>query len=370
MWWDSILGDGAFTYTHGEVSVYHGGQQTLIDRHNTTAFMDSVSVMFRQAADVTTPARMFVLFVYTPSLNGVFVYKLLLESSLAGGLIATRKLQVINMEMDHRSAFSMYTFCIVLACICFCMEIRRILGCPKRCTFEHKTDHCSCWTFIFLLVPIAMLISFTVFTARFVSSTDMGMELDPVTDSLTQASVESLYQHEVLDYYNRLINLAVLLLLNSLLFRYLLMYFPQLSFLTAMVGKLVKPLWYTLVLTIVAFLVFAIFLYVMYSAQHEQFRSFILSFAMALKFAQGGISDWYDLYSEYATLYTIVILIGFVVIQLMLSFMPLAVMLSHKKEKDLRQNYSYHRFWAAEISKMGKSRGEFNPATFDKERER
>uniref|UniRef100_A0A7S2IEF8 Polycystin cation channel PKD1/PKD2 domain-containing protein n=1 Tax=Alexandrium andersonii TaxID=327968 RepID=A0A7S2IEF8_9DINO len=188
------------------------------------------------------------------------------------------------------------------------------------------------------------------------------MELDPATNSLTQASIESLYQVTNLDYYNRLINLAVLVLLNALLFRYLLMYFPQLSFLTAMVSKLVKPLWYTFLFLAAAFLVFATFLYVMYSAQNNDFRNFVVAVAQSVKFAQGGASNWYELYTEYATLYTIVNLIGFIVIQLMLSNVPLAVMLSHKKEKDLRQNYSYHRFWAGEISRMGKGRGEFNPA--------
>lgn len=361
LWWESLMTDDFFTLVSGEVSSYYGGSKTLIDTENATTYNDSVSGML-QHADVNTPARMFMLFVYTPSLNGLFIYKMLVENTLSGGLLASRTLQVLSLDLNYEASFSIHVTCITLAFICFLMEVRRIMGCPKRCTFENKRDHCSCWTFIFLLVPIAMVVSLAVYSARFVYVSENSMEMDLVTKSLSNTSIENLHEMHTLEYYNRLMNLVVLVLLNMCLFRFLLTYFPQLSFLTAMVGKLVKPLWYTFIFLVLSFLVYSSFLYVMYSAQNASFRNFVVTIAQAIRFAQGGVSDWYELYSEYATLYTIVNLLGFIFIHLMLSSMPLAVMLSHKKEKDLRQNYSYHRFWAAEISKMGKSKGEFNPA--------
>lgn len=364
LWLNSLTDSSEFSYVTGEVSSYFGGQETVVGLQNVSTFDSSVATMNVAVDDTSTPARMFIVVVYSPSLSGLFVYQFLVEATRAGRLFATRKLVVINLGLQHEASFSISTSCILLAAMAFGMEVRRIMGCPKRCTFEQRRERCSIWTFIFLLMPLAMLLSFSVFAARFVTATSDGiMVLDPTTNTLTNQSFDNLYKLYSLDYYYRLINLAVLVFQNLLLFRYLLMYFPHLSFLTAMVTKLMTPLWYVLVFLLTAFVAFGCTLYVMYSAQQGDFRNFIVTLAQTIKFAQGGVNSWYKLYAEYPTLYTVVHMIGFTVIQLMLNNMALAVMLSHKKEKDLRQNYSYHRFWAAEISKKANGKEEFNPAT-------
>mmetsp|Transcript_28805 Transcript_28805/g.89632 ORF Transcript_28805/g.89632 Transcript_28805/m.89632 type:complete len:937 (+) Transcript_28805:140-2950(+) len=358
---DSLTGADQFTYSRGEVSSYYGGSQTIIMTNNATDFTRTVAAMTINAADVSTPARKFLLFVYSPSLNGVFVYRMLVENSQTGGLVASRKHIVINLDPSFEVSIIVYSVCIAMAIIVLAMEVRRILGCPKICTFEQTRDHCSCWTFISLLVPIAMTSAFAVFLVRYNGASDKMLQLGS-DQSLSDESIGSLFTQVQMEYYGRLLNMTVLAFLNVLLFRYALMYFPQLSFLKTMVAKLVKPLWYTTLFLVVAFTAFTTILYVLYSTQEKSFRDMVISFCQAIIFAQGGFHGWQGVYSVYPTLFPIIMTLGFFIIQLMLKNVALAIMLSHKKEKDLRQNYSYHRFWAAEISKKGKSKEEFNPA--------
>uniref|UniRef100_A0A7S4UEZ8 Polycystin domain-containing protein n=1 Tax=Alexandrium monilatum TaxID=311494 RepID=A0A7S4UEZ8_9DINO len=362
MWWDSLLGNNPFTYIEGEVSTYFGGKQMVIKTTNESNFESSIAPMSQNVEVESTAARAFMIFVYTPTLNGLFVYTFLVENTEAGGLLATRRLQVVDLRSHYTTTVTLYWICIILAFICLALELRRVCRCYSKSAHHISTDRCSCWTLLFLFQPAAMIVSFSVFTVRFVQSTDEMLELD-ADMSLTTLSIDNVFQQTQMDYYNKLINVLVLVFLNLQLFRYALMYFPHLAFLTAMVSKLLKPLLYILLFSLMAFTVYANFLYVMFSSSQRAYSTFSRTIMEAIRHMMGGTRGWQELYNLHPTLFTVVHIGGFGVIQLMLNSMALAVMISHKKEKDLRQNYSYHRFWSAEISrKGGKSKEEFNPA--------
>jgi len=359
---ESYDSEMAFSYVSGEVSTYSGGTRISLSMADTESFDASLEPLEWHADDITHPATLFVVFVYTPSLNGMFIFQLLTESTQTGSFVTTKKLTIVDLESGQPSTYLVYVLTVILAVVTFLMELRRIMGCPKRCTFEEERDRCSCWTFVFLLTPLCVFLGFAVFSARYSLGADDVVQLDG-TGTIMPTSITDLYNLTILDYYIMLINLLVLVMMNLLFFRYLLMYFPLLSYLATMVFKLVLPLLFTAVFIALAFMVVSVFLFLMYSTQSPSFRNYVFTTMMTITFAQGGFGDWFSLYESYSTIWTLLIVFGFLTIALVLNSVTAAIMLSHKKEKDLFQNYSYHPFWASQKSKHTASKKEFNPAT-------
>jgi len=350
-----------FTFFAGEAATYVGGERHVIELTNGSTFDSTIGEM--EVADSTVPARLFMIFVFTPSLNGLFVFKMLVENMHSGGLVTSRQLSVIRLAGGRAFIFAAAVLAIVLALCCFFLEVRRIMACPKRCTFERERTRCSCWTFVFLLTPMIMLLALSIFWARSdqASNNDI-VQFDPDTGSLSELSVTSLFTLTALDYYYNLVNMLVLLALNVLFLRYMLMFFPALSFTATMVKKVVRPLTMVFLYCVLALCLLASCLYMIYATKVAQYRNLVVSLIQVIFFAQGGQRDWYTLWEESPALFTSLLLVSFIVIHLVLGKMAAAVMLSYKKEKDLRQNYSYHRFWTTEVSKKGKTKAEFNPA--------
>eukprot|EP00971_Amphidinium_carterae_P153212 3037323-Amphidinium_carterae.2 len=59
----------------------------------------------------------------------------------------------------------------------------------------------------------------------------------------------------------------------------------------------------------------------------------------------------FRLFEESGTIWAITSLVAFVAFTLILDNMPIVVMVSHLKEKSLRENYSYHHWWGLAKSK-------------------
>jgi len=364
-WLNSNSPNDMFSYIQGEVHSYEVGERHTIDTSSVEAFMRSAASLQYMENDHTHPAKLFLIFVYTPTLKSVLVFRMLIENTMSGSLIATWKREVVHLEGYNAWRSVVNAFTIFLAILCFVMELRRILGCPKACTFEQNRDRCSLWLFVFLLLPAALMVDSSMRLTRedISTNTDKLIQFEPGTESLSTESIKSMYHLTLVEYWRRVVHWVVLILLSSLWLRYLLMFFPQLFYMTSMVTKVKNPLFYVLLCLVGAFLVLGTFLYVMFSSTFPLFRSYFYAVCQAIEFTQGTFEGWYVLYEEHEVLWTIIVILALTLIRFMLNNMVVAVMMSHKKEKDLRQNYSYHRFWAAEASKRGKSKEEFNPAT-------
>merc|ERR1712050_484985 len=87
---------------------------------------------------------------------------------------------------------------------------------------------------------------------------------------------------------------------------------------------------------------FSLFFYVMYSTKVDLFRNIGATLISTIRFAQGGFMDWYSLFQLQPIMWVIIMTIAFVTLTLVLNNLAAAIMLSHKKEKDLFEHYSYH----------------------------
>jgi len=141
------------------------------------------------------------------------------------------------------------------------------------------------------------------------------------------------------------------------------MYFPQLTYLTTMVKKVSKPIAYLVFIMLLFFFAFSTLLYALYSTKMEGFRNFLYTTVTVVRFMQGGIQDWKVLAQDYSFMWPVIMIIAFLFNNMVLGALPIAIFASHKKEKELCENYSYHPFWASERTKQGRDPKEFNPAT-------
>merc|ERR1711879_392115 len=104
----------------------------------------------------------------------------------------------------------------------------------------------------------------------------------------------------------------------------------------------------------------AMFLYTVYNSRVYEFRNLVATSATTLKLMMGGITQWHKLYQFAPNAWTALVGVFFIVVVLFLDNLTLAILLSHKKEKDLEENASHHTFWGFEKTKAGNK--DFNPA--------
>jgi len=360
VYWQGYSPDSQFSYVTGSMTSYSGGTRASVVIKDAATFDASLASLL---ADTPTDASamVYLAFFYAPDVSSVYVYQMLYEDTLSGRLIATLRYLVIELEQPEPYEYAIWVLTVVLAIAVFAMEIRRILACPKRFTFEQERDHFSGWTLGFFLLPVLIFIGFMINSTRTLNKANDILKLD-ADNMITREAVNKLYQLYSLDYWMDRVKLAVLVVQNVLFVRYTLMYFPFVHFLTKMVVKITKPLLFTLFFLVCGFTVLGVFFYVMYCTSSGRFYDIPSTLMETVLVAQGGITNWQPLWELHSGLWTLVFFTGFVVISLILQNVTLAVMLSHKKEMDLCANYSYHPFWAtAAIGKREKQ--EFNPST-------
>ncbi|CAE6953827.1 unnamed protein product [Symbiodinium sp. CCMP2592] len=96
---------------------------------------------------------------------------------------------------------------------------------------------------------------------------------------------------------------------------------------------------------------FGVFLYTVYGTTFSTFQDVASTWLNVVLWSMGYIKDWKAYYEFQPALWTFSIFVALCIIQLTLNILPAVIMLSHKKEADLVENYSYHTFWASERSK-------------------
>jgi len=357
-----------FTYIVGDANAYFGGSVTTFNMTHREGFDATIDQFL--AASATGPARLVNVIMYVPSLRGLVVIQLLAENVLSGSLITHVKQSSTHMDGPTDYVYAIYILVVLLSFTTFLMEVRRILGRPKRWSFEDHRDPCSGWTCIFFLLPVLLMATFVLVATR--QSQDIDDLIKPVPESITENGcqlqagvVEAIYSVMLQDVYILRMKLGTLVFTTLLFFRYLLMYFPQLSFLAAMVLRVLKPLLVTFTFIVGALVSIGSILFATYSTTHYGFKNVQLTMIQTLRLTMGGNEDWFGLYLEAPALFLIVECLAFVCVTLILNNMALAIMVSHKKEKDLHENASFHPFWTAARSKAMASKDPrlFNPAT-------
>merc|ERR1712187_870132 len=116
---------------------------------------------------------------------------------------------------------------------------------------------------------------------------------------------------------------------NVLTIRYLLMYFPQLAFLTVMVRKMTKPILFLIVVLFAFLFGLAVIMYSLYSTKVAVFRNGLTTLLSVGRFALGGLMNWRELADYYPLMFCLLMILGLVFLTLMLQALPIAIFVSH-----------------------------------------
>ncbi|CAE7658312.1 unnamed protein product [Symbiodinium pilosum] len=376
----SLTHPQVFSFAYGKIGSYFDGVRSYLDDNNgTEAFLASLETFTASSSEPFAflgSAQQLTVVVYGATPNAIFIFHFLVENSLSGGLIATTQKDVFPLDPEPAENRVYLALVALLALLLLFMEIRRILHCPAACTFEEDRTKCSLWTLLFLLLPALIFAIMGLMVVQ-----------DTFTGNLLQAgrtSDEDLYDYlwlrSKMDRSRLAIIVITLFLFNVLMLKYLLLHFPQLLSATQIVKKIAAPLLTVLLMVCLTIFSFGVFLYTVYGTSFGTFQDVASTWLNVVLWSMGYIKNWKAYYEFQANpqkaqqtympcvddvvlhfetpadlpqpaLWTFSISIALCVIQLTLNILPAVIMLSHKKEADLVENYSYHSFWASERSK-------------------
>mmetsp|Transcript_90182 Transcript_90182/g.260054 ORF Transcript_90182/g.260054 Transcript_90182/m.260054 type:complete len:966 (+) Transcript_90182:69-2966(+) len=354
---NSLASTAGFSYIRGVVSPYSVGVKWDID-FSSFATYDSTIAAFTQNRDedghLAAHAKLIVVFVYSPDINGMCIFQLLSEHTLAGGLTNSLRKNLLTLSPASGVTYVTYIAVLLLSMGVLLMEVRRIFGCPKRFFHEKQQDRCTWWTVMFALQPICI---FTGFVLLLVAETDNANTLLGLTSNgfMTESVIDDLYKHSLFLAAQTGMKMLVLLIQNAMLWRYVLGYFPQLHQTAELVLRIVKPLLILLTVIAFAYMVLGTFLYALYNTKFFEFHSFGMTTSTIIRMMMGGgTSMWPGMYKTSPTMFTFLMLLTFFASVMFLNNMAIAIMFSYKKEKDLRQYAQSHPFWGFCVNKCAR----------------
>lgn len=357
----SLTHPQVFSYANGKIGSYFEGDRSFLDVSNgTEAFRQSLESFTLSTGEPFTfqgSAQQLTTVVYGATTNAIFIFHFLVENRLSGGLVTSIHKDVFLLDLEPVESHVYLLLACASAVLLLLMEMRRIFHCPAACTFEEERTKCSIWSLLFLVLP-AMILAISCLMLVQDTFTGNLLEAGRTSDA---ALYDYLWLRIKLDRSRLTIVVITLFLFNALMLKYLLLHFPQLLSATQIVKKLAAPLITVLVLTCVTVFSFGVFLYAVFGTAFRAFEGVATTWLNVVLWSMGYIKDWQAYYRFQPALWTFSIFVALCLIQLTLNVLPAVIMLSHKKEADLVENYSYHAYWASERSKNSGKKS-FNPA--------
>lgn len=387
----SLYSADAFAFISGQVSSYLGGIAHNFN-HTTQANWDASVADFLPSYagfdHLQPPAKLINVLTFVPPLSGVVLSQFLTEFTPSGPVETTQRYTLVDMNGGEPWQVAFYQVCIVLSLIVLFLEIRRITGLslPFIKFFEEQKESFGCATILFVMVPVFLCLSFFIFLRQIPGdqqsvldlSNDMPADDEPANLFPDFFAKSSAYEWTVseklmrdlqlriwLEKVSTVVHLIIFTLCMLLSFRYALVYFPEMRYTTMMIQRVTMPVLVTLLMSIFAFAGFAVMLFLIFSDEQYAFRNWLTCIMSLISFAHGGILKWEKMYRQYAWTWYFLVLASFFVFTLNLNNILIAVLVSHKKEAELRKNYSSHPFWQALSREHVQSRGgskEVNPA--------
>jgi len=283
-------------------------------------------------ADTRLVKVSFIL--YNPSVDAILSCYVNLEINVAGSAVTQVQLlpiavsSYILVAQDH----VLFAFAILWALVVIAMEGRRIL----RPRYDTEKEKLSVWTFLFLSIPIMIIVSFAIRTT---------WAADHINDSV----LDGLEAYDSFDYFYRLRNAShiadsiLLLLFMGAMVRYSLFYFSQLQALRSTVAKLRAPLLVAIIL-LAGFVIASSAVFYTHQSQHRAdgaFASRLLTLLTTLWDRSRGMISLRQ--HSFLTLVEVVcIFVGFITL---FRSLQVAVIASCLKEYRLHRYSFIHPLW-------------------------
>eukprot|EP00927_Polykrikos_kofoidii_P084266 TRINITY_DN8830_c1_g1_i1.p1 TRINITY_DN8830_c1_g1~~TRINITY_DN8830_c1_g1_i1.p1 ORF type:complete len:786 (-),score=93.86 TRINITY_DN8830_c1_g1_i1:431-2788(-) len=354
-----------FTSFAGVTTVQYNGDSSFLNTTDEKAWNESIQAFRMSTSTSNAGAKMIVVFVFNPSINSVAAVRLLVENTMSGTLLTEKRTDNIALSDRGSAAWLGYILAIILSTASFIMQLRTIVGYPKSCATEKLEQ----FGYVPLLVPITMLVNLVIELLRRIKDINTIVTFSGNEMSGSEAndflSVIALYQRfDGVLFFSRMLTL---MLLSITMLRYLIDYFPMQDQLHVVAEKMWVPLAISFFLVCFMFLCLGVLLYSFHSTNEIDFKNILLTFLSVVRFASGGLNDVESYVRYYPTVvWLIFATVSTVAIKMISVALPIAIIVSYKKEKDLFESYSYHPCWAAKRKSL-KDVGNFNPAKAGKD---
>jgi len=348
-WIESLAASSTFSYMVGQMTTYTGGTEVLINMTTEEDYLASVAEFQASMLEQDDVARMFVLYVYSPSMHAFIVYQLLVESTLSGGVLPSVQKHIVNLNSPTDQWYVLWTMVILLAFLMLLMELRRITGWPKYLSREAPEDRGGCtsitfWVLLLLVIPMGILsIRIAVHTKtedHFASNSSLLED-----NQLTEESKHLVYEILTVAQSQKTLEMVVLFIFVLVFWECAIHFMPQLGSVHEMVLKIRKPLMSGILLIICAFFVFEFFMLALFSSRLHQCSSIWRAITTLLAMAMGGLPNWVEFY--HVSPEGLVFLVGVFVLFIprVLNKVSIAMFVSFQREMDLYEHHTYHRFW-------------------------
>lgn len=372
MWSQSLNPNSKFSFVVGEMSSYSvdtkdPDAESTISEQDDASYLASVAKLKEPMNEQDDVARMVVLYIYSPSINGFMIYQLLIENPLSGTFLTRVHKYAINLERPTPEWYTIWSIVTMFALAILLMELRRILGWPKRLSHEAEEDrgHFSCSTILVALLFFIPVVVLALHSNVIDSASEKQVQFINSTSvvRLSDQSMKALYLFSIISHVDKTLQMIVLMIFQLLLWKFALMFLPQLQATSDMIKKLVKPMLAGVLFIILILAVFLMFFMALFSNRMYECRNIIDALLLLLQMAIGGVPRrWQEYFKTEPVAWTALSGAFIVLLHRVMKHISIAIMVSFKHEKDLYENHNFHKFWVDKMRQKKMKAEDFNPA--------
>jgi len=269
---------------------------------------------------------------------------------LSGGVLTSVEKQIVNLNSPTDQWYTLWSLVIFLAFMMLLMELRRITGWPKYLSREAPEDRGGCGAIAFLVLlllvlPMGILSIRIALHEKTQAHFDGGTEL-MTGNQLSDASKTLVYEIMMVTQTQKTLEMVVLVIFTFMFWECAIHFMPQLQSLHEMVLKIRKPLCSGIVLIICIFAVYEYFLLAMFSTRLLQCSGLFRALTTLMAMAMGGLpTNWPEFYHVSPEGFVLLIGSFMFLVPRVLQKVAIAIFVSFKREMDLYEHHTYHRFW-------------------------
>mmetsp|Transcript_70242 Transcript_70242/g.187055 ORF Transcript_70242/g.187055 Transcript_70242/m.187055 type:complete len:947 (+) Transcript_70242:51-2891(+) len=354
---DRLLPGNAFSYFSGRISAHVGGNWTQLAFSTEEFFDESIETVDYNWTSTITRAQQFAMIIYAPSFDAVFILRYIFEQSIAGRVYPSTRLETINLSPMRDSDVLIYGVCLVFSLIMLLLGIRRV-WCYQ---YEEEKTNLNGWHLVNAILVVTLIISLAFRKSRVGDNTTQLVEdLLPARDFADKdAALQELSDVTEMDWWGTWSDIFVLVWINCLFFRYVLFFFPHLRWTKQAAMKCVVPMLVIAIHFVVAFACLAVVLYAIFTPRSSYFRDVDTTFLSTVQYGLGSMANLNDLNGSHPVAFVVIKFCSYIGFGLILKNLLIAVIVSHLRERTVRENAAFHPLWQAHANSVDK----FNPAT-------
>jgi len=352
-----------YSFIIGNFTTYGGGQAK--PRYLATSVKSQFVAFYDSHLDplwsnMQRRALLLSAFIYS-EFDGIIIFQVYFERSMVGHF--SKKMGKYMIDLEDAAPMQEISIIIVmiLGFVILVMELRRII----RPRYVEEKERFDIWTLLYVILICIVGVNYVLLTTRNKGADaslsalvkGRGMNAD-----ISASHFDKLFESVTADYLLRVSECAVIIVLNLLLFRYVLGWFPQLSSVKVICEQVIPPIMVSTFFVICFLFCFVFLNHATFGYFSENYAFPMTAAATTMKMAMGGVHDWTEINQENPEATAAASVIGFFIFSLCLKSLPIAILVAYKKQLTMEYHSQYHPLW------LNKNSTTFDPSSeFDEQ---